>query len=396
MGDFATKIPHNFHGGKTMKKRSITSRNLAGGFFGGLLGILFFKLIYPVLLPMGCLIGVVTGFLYQEIWQCICQSWRKSIEKATCKFEKSMQVVAEFRNLYADILASRRKIRDFFLRGALCVKTVLAFFIPLLFIFRWLKAHPMNRARSIQHFIAILLTAAFVYFALWGVKNTVIYQNFYLSHSEESQDALLLGWFFLWMILGSMPLSRLLAIYDSKSMRVFYREYDRYNRLGALRYTLGEIRRFIVSELILAAWIISGMGYFAIVGGLFLAIIVVPVLAAVYSLKGIYQITCKTRLWLCLGVTLSVTIASAWLTCSYLDDTAWLWVVALTTGTISGLASEGVRRLAASFFIHYEKLADYATNPIGEFLAPLVNRFWKFSHWLFDRMLDPLIAVALR
>lgn len=335
-----------------MKTRSITSRNLAGGFLGGVLGIFSFKLIYPLFLPLGCIIGVIGGYLYQEIWQYLCQIWKGILKEPANEIDE---------NKSTSVIMQQAKI---ILRHILTIAGNISGYA-------WLKADPINRAYSIKWLITSILAITYIP-VMYYIFHFFLRLNFLVQLDKENQA-----------IIGSVyaacvfvPLLLTLVVINVKQDKnlsgclrtsSYYLECSRYSR-GILRYAREEVWFFVRTVSALFAMLIINLGYFLLLGGLFMVIIFLPALILIISLKGIYQITREAKPWICLCITLAITITSAHYAKFYMDDTIWLWLIALMTGTLSGLTSEGMRRLIEVFFRAHENFTAYTTSPIKQHL----------------------------
>lgn len=130
-----------------MTERTVSRRNLVGGFWGGILGILALGYLHPIALPFGCFFGVVVGWWYQEIWQ-------STVDSFHCGIVRTQHAWNRFTTF---VLTPTQKLREVRFDIGPCLK-VCHFFLfafvwlsrrPIAFV-QWLKAHPMNRAYAMR------------------------------------------------------------------------------------------------------------------------------------------------------------------------------------------------------------------------------------------------------
>ena len=120
-----------------------------------------------------------------------------------------------------------------------------------------------------------------------------------------------------------------------------------------------------------------------LVGGSVLLFVSAPIAFVIGAIKGIYRVSYSKKHWLCLGATLVVTTLVAWTTYPYMSDARIVWVIAFMTGIVSGVATEGMRRLVLQAFDSSEKLQSFAFDPSSTRALAAMR--------LFDEMNDRMI-----
>jgi len=371
-----------------MKERSVTQRNLWGGFLGGLLGILCFGLINEYLLIIGCLVGVVGGYWYQEIWQIICDDWVET--KATWQemYTNTMEALHLIASDSAKFLKRYEMNVDFH-------KFLKYFVIPLIHfldirnstVVKWFMAHPMNRAYSVRVLAAITLTSLHM---IWYVPLCKFWFSTLDSENPGSFILFMLLAVILFCIMLIVPFSTFSEEKTLKDMKFFYKYYEKYSQKNVFYTYFYDMVGITAAQFFV---ILSGLGllsYTLLAGALVSTVIFLPVIAFLLIIKSIYHITLRPNHWLCLSVTLVVTTISALLTKPYLESTIILWLVALATGCLSGLATEGVRRIIAWDFAQNPRLTNYALATVTTQLTPSGQKFVKTVSWVDEALQQKL------
>lgn len=365
-----------------MNKRTVTSRNLAGGFIGGALGILAFSWI-PALLPVGCLFGVIAGFWYQEI-----AAGFSSNARTLCRHLASTlhgQIFTKLGEVADGALLSIRKLG---LIGRALSAIGRGMMRQLRWLGGWSLSHPMVRLQ----FIRMLLVIAFV-----TLNGKWMAQAFYSAGTSSPTP----DWYFLSVMLGAMAvLVAPVVLFMARDGNLgrdqvvnYYRQFETYaSRLGLIKVLAKDIA--LMSLVVLyaaAAGVVIVPGVF-----FFLALLVASLfLSAAYCMLGaIYRVALRGSHWPCFAVTLVVTSGMAIATRNHLGD-ATLWLVALLSGTLSGLASEGFRRGYLRLARRYPPLA--ITDPTFEgqveriikaVVRPL-GRIWPVLDFLERQVIRP-------
>lgn len=297
--------------------RQITVRHLLGGFSGGVGGILAFRLLHPALMAIGCLLGVVLGYWNLEILR---------------EVRHALSSISSFvdRHPIGKLLAPVKHFKPRLGR----IKPGIAFWARVM---EW--------------------TASLVYFAGIGVLVWLVYcpylrtdpfgeTGFPITASREVNTWITA---ILIILLGAIQLVVFLAPLcisgDERwtTRRDLPRELRRrlIQRWG-LGYIVVELLVLLQNMFLLAL----GAVCFTLVGtvalvGLMLACIGALILVLARS-------SARRDHWLCFAVTLIITTASAFALRTRLEG-MMLYIIALGTGTVSGLVSEAVRRAALTW-----------------------------------------------
>jgi hypothetical protein len=307
--------------------KSVSVRNLLGGFLGGSIGILASWYLSPYSLPFGVLLGVVVGWWHGDIALAFIEARRWTKETAS-----------NWIGSIEHVRVSLGQLRGASKLFALPFKWGAGFFLwaycaPGRFK-RWLREHPMNGASAVS--IAALLTAVIAIPAIEG---------YFEFHNGLTQDGLAFL-FALFLAMGALVhkcRTEFLHNSDLAEMNVFYREWEivsRYGYFGFFFYEVFGILRYAVGLALFLAILAPWFFAFATVGiiGAF------PVVLVISFAKGCYRILVRTGHWLCFSVTLAVTATSWLLFNATLADARLLWFVSLSTGVVSGGATEFARR----------------------------------------------------
>ncbi|MEX1112691.1 MAG: hypothetical protein WEC84_04470 [Candidatus Andersenbacteria bacterium] len=327
-----------------MKTRSVTLRNVAGGFWGGILGILAFGHFGSLALPFGCFLGVLTGWWYQEIWQ----SARNSMSRGL-GFRREAQT------LFARVWEWRPKTA---LSLVLCQGPTLV---------QWLRSSKVHCA--IARTLAGVAFLAFNF--VWMVPLT---KWCFVAAATTDFGGLIflplfpfgLLWLFIWDLFGNAEAGG--SCFDLK----FHRDWDEHGSNGAARFFARDLSRLFRRELTTVA--VFGGAILLLFGAVSLHFFVVAPLAMLIGvIKGLYQVSRMTGYWLCLTVTMTVTVTTAWITHSHLGNDYVLWLTAIAAGSLSALATEALRSVLASFFAASAHARTCALETCSNQLKPILQ-----------------------
>ncbi|MDP3727791.1 MAG: hypothetical protein Q8R35_04130, partial [bacterium] len=370
--------------------RSMTSRNLWGGFFGGVLGILAFAW-YPKLLPVGCFFGVIIGFWYGELAVGTLARLRTSSAMARRAFAFAVAAAVAV-SRYVGIVprtlstippAARRCRMALSAHAAAIAANAAA-------AARWLRAHPMNRAIIAGCLAATAFIAANV---AWLLP---------LSGSAFARDAgtdkLFDQWLFSFVMVGWLlaivvPVWRLVLVRDGTDnmladMAAYYRRYAFYASYGPLPFFCREVG--ILIGLAVLFWAAAGLLIAAVV-----ALVAAMILIFLYAVivgggAAVVRLSLFRRdHWPCFLMTLSVTAISAWLTRAYLDG-AMLWVVAVATGSAAGTITEWLRRAAGALISRSPSLEVFLWQPFGDRLGSSFDALFNGVDGVINRSLSTI------
>lgn len=345
--------------------RSITSRNLAGGFLGGTLGILVSWYVAPMALPFGVLLGVVVGWWAEDIAQMFIRSFHGALRLWHALIERIMpdEIRLPHRSFF-------ERLRT--LLGVCSTKVGNGISRSLGYAvmpFRWLAMGvrasarvPMQAARWASHpsSTALLITIsaivvgaainAFAFAALWPWPEMKTIGGAMSGKPEQlvpfvfSDIAMFTGLATLFLTMfGGMGI--LAENTDDNPTRNFYTRWERYSQYSPVTYFARELFRFFKSEVVVAVFFALAIAYWVTLGGALIALVMIPVATFVTFMVGLYKIAQRSAHWWCFGVTLVTTGISALAFHNSFGNEAVLWTVALCTGLASGVATEGLRRL---------------------------------------------------
>ncbi|MEA1929298.1 MAG: hypothetical protein U9M92_00180 [Patescibacteria group bacterium] len=362
-----------------MKKRTVTRRNLTGGFLGGVLGILAFSLLHPAVLPVGCFLGVIFGWWYWEISQSTRRGCRRGalLTRWTCRHAQEFILTPTRRlgEIQIDLKPYLRAIHWCLFAVVWLLRS------PVIFV-RWLWAQEIHRVAALRS-AAALLTIGLN--ALWLVPLAVGCWH------EVSPTAGLpvgvpvpatpilafLGVILLTLLVVFTPMFFLTGDESISRKRRWCTYRQNYRARGPGRYALKCLVSVLMVELIVAVGMICGLLWFSTLGGIFIAAVLVPLLAIVGLVKGIYRVAIRSGHWLCFGATVLTTALTAYSSYPYLHDARVLWLTALAAGVMSALVTEAVRRSLAKGFDLSKRARVIAGMRLEEQFVYVWRRFWR-------------------
>jgi len=370
--------------GGTMKSRSITSRNLLGGFLGGTLGILAFWLI-NWLLPIGCLGGVVLGFWYQEIWVALAKDFRKTQVRWN-HFRDNTLLVPRFQ-LKINLSGFKEELMTggaFFIYYAIrwSIAAIRGGIAAARFIkvaVKWPFKERLNGVILLNFtamviFCCLIIYLAALQFMMWGYNST-----------DDGVSFIIVTCFGLaFPILGTVLPT---LINDETHQTITLpRDLAIYDRFGLMGLLTSKLIALIKSFGLFIAFEILALLYLAIGAVTVSFFMAAPVAVAMLSLRVLWKFATSKNHWVCFFTTLAVTLTSALLTRQYLQG-AGLWIIALATGCFAGVLSEGARRLVASILKTQPKAIAWAQrsleDPIEALLIPLWGKYSRLNKYAY-------------
>lgn len=396
--------------------RSVTSRNLAGGFLGGAVGILISWFVAPVALPFGVLLGVVVGWWAEDVAQAFVHSsrtaarfWRWLVELIV---PEEIRLSHQTFWGYVGAMAARgtskmaRAFSNAYGHAAipfrLTGRAVRAVWrVPVRFG-KW-AAHPANTALliSISAIVVGAVINAVAFSSLWPWPETKTIGGATTGKPLqvvpfETSDIIAftcLATLFLTMfgLMGVVAENS-----EDNSMRNFYSRWERYSRYSPITYFARELFRFFKSEIVVGIGLVLAIAYWVTLGGALIALVMIPVATLVTFMVALYKIAQRPAHWWCFGVTFVVTATSAIIFYSSFSNEVVLWTVALCTGVVSGMATEGLRRLGTwwsdtEIGQHYLDVW-YDENKILPFT--IARPAWRMFARAFDNAGTRLIRLA--
>lgn len=340
-----------------MKNRTTTSRNLLGGFCGGVLGIFSGALFTPewLWLALGCLIGVSAGYWYGEVWSILYEAGSTAWVKISTVIERSSQrpklkyfgVFAHLSTWLKRKVQSMRRAYVFLRTGG-----------PKI----WVTSNPAKVIRSMSLYATLtvaLIAICYAYFAIFKVR-----------HESSDTTLLIKGAMTAWFLFVTM-----LSSFVNRDMNkeVFKKNYRAIRKNGIIRFFLFKTSSFIIEGVFLIP-IFSVAIFLGLILGFFGWIWFGVVYGFLKTLRFVFT---KTNHIPCYTVTLLTTLASAYVFQPVIQEPVRLWLVALSTGIVAGLLTEGCRRLylwcaeRIPFLVHAanQKTEEYSTAMWGKLEA---------------------------
>lgn len=310
--------------------RSVTSRHFFGGFVGGILGILAFHFVAAVALPVGCFAGVVLGFWYQELGIAVAKEWREfcaSTEKSASEPVHPIDT-AKWIQMWATICGV----------GVCIIASVCA--LPALY------ALGMFEDALIIFPCAFLLGGAFL-----GWAGCV---------AEQSFDETIPG------IYNMNRYYKLLALYTNRGGTYLFAR-------GFTLALLAPFAMFLIFMMAIAALVLC-------------VVTAVPVCATVSlvfaTMRQVYKIAMGPGHWLCVGVTVAVTGATAYLMNDSMTDSG-VWLAALVAGTLSGAASVYAHRGLGWVLERSPRAAHFMAKTVDQHWGGIKQAFVFAARWIF-------------
>jgi hypothetical protein len=311
------------------KNRSTTNRNLLGGFFGGVLGILLSALLTPsfLWLAIGCFTGVCGGYWYGELWSILTSTLSRA-KKIAARIKGGNRQIKSSRAHWRTILWYNYKDRNF-QRSFAAFRTM--------GLKKWVRANPIAAIRLLTWVGAILVILAVLTYGYFTVAKA--------WSSAKLSNAGSIRWYANLAITGLMVTMTIFQLYFPTSFTPWKTRFER-SRLylrkhGIIKFFLLKTLGIFIESVLLVLFSLSffGLGTAALfVGWIWFGL--------VYSLlKMLWFVFTKTNHMLCFVVTIITTGTTAYLFEPSVYEPVRLWLLALATGAVAGLLTEGSRRL---------------------------------------------------
>lgn len=348
-------------------KNSVTIRNLTGGFLGGVVGILTSWYLAPLLLPLGVLLGVIVGWWAKDIALAFIGSYRTAFNFWQWMTPVAKKISFPWQNLIKQVVALPQliimKIGLVIASIYWCIRLpfrLIATLIRMMLsiprrLIRW-RIHPSNKAFLIS-IVAIIVGVALNAVALtvlipWPETHMIgggsigkplaplVEVPFGFREIAEAVGIMTL---FL-SVMGIMHLASESG--EGNAMRNFYTRWERYSQYSSsFTYLIREIFCFFKAEVLILVLFVMAIAYWVTLGGALITFVTIPVIAFVTFMVNLCKIAQRSAHWWCLVATLVVTTTSAIIFRSSFGNGILLWTIALSTGVVSGIATEGLRRL---------------------------------------------------
>lgn len=338
--------------------RSVTSRNVWGGFWGGVLGIMAFAW-YPLLLPVGCFGGVILGFWYGELALGVLARLRAShrrLERAIAIAGSGAAVVSRLGGVLPRVAATFLVIAGRCRMAAGASAAAVATAVGAMW--RWLGAHPMNRADVVSVFAVVVFLVINV---AWLIPTRGQEETIWRYRQLVP---------IIWMITGCAILVRLIPRFGGSGnvlddMAAYYRRYALWAAYGPVPFFLRDLIVLLGAQIFVAVVFVLALAG-VVAGGTVLTLVFGLSLATALACEFI-RLALRRNHWLCFFVTLAVTAVSAWVSRPYVEG-AYLWLVAVATGSVAGALTEVLRRAMTAFLERYPAMATFLRQPFHDIL----------------------------
>lgn len=396
--------------------KTVSSRNLIGGFLGGTLGILALWYLNPMVLPLGVLLGVVVGWWNEEVARLCVHSFHFALR--LWEALKMRVVPEEIR------LSHLAFLKRFKMLISVCTtkvgKGVAHSFRYAIMPFRWLAtgiralaripvqvvrwaSHPTSTALLIT-ISALMVGAAINAFAIatfWPWPETTTIGGGMSNKPVEIipfpfRDAVMVTGLATMFLTMFGAVGTIAEEGGDNPMQNFYARWERYSQYSPVTYFARELFRFFKSEVSVAAFVVLMIVYWVTLGGALFALVMVPVATFVTIMVGLYKIAQRSAHWWCFGITLVTTSISALVFYDSFGNEVVLWTVALCTGLASGVATEGMRRVglwwsSTATGQHYLSIWYDDEKTL---LFTIATPAWKTLVRAFDNVGDRMIRTA--
>lgn len=396
--------------------KTVSSRNLIGGFLGGTLGILASWYLNPMVLPLGVLLGVVVGWWNEDIAQMSVQCSRFALRLWEAL---KMRVVPD--EIRLPHLAFLKRFKMLIGICTTKVRTGVAhFFEYAIMPLHWLAAGIRVLARiSVQvvrwashpSSIALLITIGAI--MVGAVINAIAFATIWpwpetttIGGSMSNKPVEVIPFPFKDVVMITGLVTMLLTMFGAMSIiaegtegnpvQNFYARWERYSQYSPVTYFARELFRFFKSEVAIAALVALTLVYWVTLGGALFALVVVPVATFVTFMVGLYKIAQRSAHWWCFGITLVTTSISALIFYDNFGNDIVLWTIALCTGLASGGVTEGMRRVglwwsSTATGQHYLNIWHDDEKML---LFSIATPAWKTLMRAFDNVGDRTIRIA--
>jgi hypothetical protein len=361
-----------------MEQRSVTHRNILGGFFGGFLGILTCGYVHFLMTPVGLILGLLGGFYYQEIGALVAREWNLTQTRVSSTRRRVRA------SLYLYSRKPKRITRKIWRNADVIVfwplnilGTIIVWMFSNVLLLsgfrRLLRKHPMNIAYALRG------VAATIFYGTNSVLLCLFARELW-SHAVKgsgSEGLILIGG----ILFGSFTLMVGITTFSDhgeelRALRYFYKSWQRLEN-GKAKFFCEELVTLYRNQVAMFLMLLFAMTYWFIAGAAYLAVVFAPVMAVAGFVKGIYHLAMRTDHWLCLISTVLVTFTAAYFGYSHFGSTILLWGIAFLTGAVSGLVTEFARKLLAQLYAASAWLMRTVEEPATAKLGKANRVFWR-------------------
>lgn len=362
--------------------RSVTFRNLLGGFLGGIAGILVTAWWSPYALVPAVFLGVLVGWYHQELLVAARGNVRQ--QPLTARMKSVLVATAH------SSFALKTAMQEHFGASLPLLRFVLWLVVaPLWLLGRapaavaWARVSSERQARLLRAFASLLLPLPigfWVYRWVFSHELATAVGSLWCSHLAAFLVASI-----VWMALA-MPIIFSVGgdVSNSRSNSVdaIYRQRGALAAMGMMVcYGFRAWALCIIYAVVVAVYGVS-------MGALTTVTMCIPVVTLYAIVRMLVCVAQQSGHRLCLTMTLVVTVWSALRFHGQFEGPAAVWVVALVTGVASGMATEVARRSANWLLAHTTIGAWVAVHPYSS----TVSGAWK----RLDRMASNSGAALVR
>lgn len=348
--------------------RSITLRNLLGGFLGGITGILATSWWSPYALAPAVFLGVLVGWYHQELLAAA----RGNVEQQPLSVRLGGILAATTHSSSELGFAMEKHFGDSFPLFRFVLWLVVA---PLWLVgrvpavVRWARVSSERQARLLRALTSLLLPMPVAFWIYqWALAHEQLTTTEVVGAGER-----LLAFQIALLVLLFLAMPVICGVGGDVNKR-------RGGRIDALYVQRGPLAAMGMTALYgIRSWVLCvvyavvAVTYVVSVCLLILVAICVPVVTIYAVVRTLVRVAQLSGHYLCLVVTLTVTIWSAWRFHGQLANPAVVWTVALATGVVSGMATETVRRFANWLLAHTTIGQWVAAHPY----ASTVSNVWR-------------------
>ena len=337
------------------------------------MGILSGGLIHPIAIPFGCIIGVLVGFWFNDIRCTVIEGIEEAVSLFKIDFDLGFCVRVQSlgnnvqRWLWYHRFTWVRDLRKATKFGYWCISSLGWLLLSPFRLIKLCLGHPVMVARTIRA-LSIVCTVVLV---------IIVSYSIYPDTDEISRYSSILIWSGMATMFSFLVAEGILEEGNSR-LSGFYWSWSRYSRQGPVLYAVKSVMQHLLA--MCAVVVLFGVGSVLLLGGVASVVLFLVVSAIANAL---WIASSRHEHLLCVTVTLIVTVTSAIVCNGYMHGVG-LWILALTTGLLSGLLTEGVRR-AVIFVFNNTVLYKFLGDTIGDPDRPEYLEFgvtkWQVWRW---------------
>jgi hypothetical protein len=356
------------------------------------MGIMSGAVIHPIAIPMGCIIGALVGFWFNEIKSAVRGNLQKvaSVLKTDIDFGFALSRAQSFgvgvhRWTRYHKLTWMRDVRKATKLGYWCISVLGWLILSPFRLINLCFSHPVMVARTIRA-LSIVCTTVLVLLVSYSVCPDM---------DEIGRYMLVLTCSGLATMLSFFAAEVLMCDDESSRLSFFFFNWSRYSRQGPVLQVVKSVAQHLLAMVTIVGLLLAMV--FVLCGGFVSLVLFIFV---TLLMNALWIASSRHEHLLCVTVTLIVTVISAIVCNTYMHGIG-LWLVALTTGVLSGLLTEALRRVVVFSFnntVLYKFLGDEFCDPNRpEELKFGVTkwRVWTWAENLFYSLAQKIFSVML-